>query len=177
MQSFWKTCHTTLGDHNDDFNMRWRQISQQISLFGEYLFNDVINVYSWLASWKKLTSVPFLMNFSCWKCADDGCLGTMVSLLIGLLYMQVCNSLWIIAKIKTREMSEPNSRKYLPAKISTETVVFQLCLFVVAHFFSRKLNGAHVSILSNKIYAMTLSPFSKWDTVWRVPNEENFILL
>ena len=26
------------------------------------------------------------MNFSCWKCADDGCLGTMVSLLIGLLY-------------------------------------------------------------------------------------------
>ena len=26
------------------------------------------------------------MNFSCWKCADDRCLGTMVSLLIGLLY-------------------------------------------------------------------------------------------
>ena len=26
------------------------------------------------------------MNFSCWKCADDHCLGTMVSLLIGLLY-------------------------------------------------------------------------------------------
>ena len=26
------------------------------------------------------------MNFSCWKCADDGCLGTVVSLLIGLLY-------------------------------------------------------------------------------------------
>ena len=29
------------------------------------------------------------MNFSCWECADDGCLGTMVqwvSLLIGLLY-------------------------------------------------------------------------------------------
>ena len=30
--------------------------------------------------------MPFLMNFSWWKCADDGCLGTMVSLLIGLLY-------------------------------------------------------------------------------------------
>ena len=32
--------------------------------------------------------MPILMNFSCWKCADDddGCLGTMVSLLIGLLY-------------------------------------------------------------------------------------------
>ena len=26
------------------------------------------------------------MNFSCWKCADDGCLGIMVGLLIGLLY-------------------------------------------------------------------------------------------
>ena len=45
------------------------------------------------------------MNFSCWKCADDGCLGTTVSLLIGLLYMQVCNSLWKIVKIKTCEMS------------------------------------------------------------------------
>ena len=30
--------------------------------------------------------MPFLINFSCWKCADDGCLGTMVSLLTGLLY-------------------------------------------------------------------------------------------
>ena len=26
------------------------------------------------------------MNFSCWECADDHCLGTMVSLLNGLLY-------------------------------------------------------------------------------------------
>ena len=34
----------------------------------------------------------------------------------------ICNSLWKIAKIKTREMSEPNSRKYLLAKISTYTV-------------------------------------------------------
>ena len=50
------------------------------------LFNDVIHVYSWLVSWKKLASVPFLVNFSCWKCADDGCLGSMVSLLIDLLY-------------------------------------------------------------------------------------------
>ena len=34
--------------YNDDFNMRWRQISQQISLFKEniHLFNDVIHVYS-----------------------------------------------------------------------------------------------------------------------------------
>ena len=84
----WKICHCTLGNHNDDFNMRWRQIFQQISLFKEniHLFNDVIHVYSWLVSWKKQASVPYLMNFSCWKCADDGCLGTMVSLLIGLLY-------------------------------------------------------------------------------------------
>ena len=51
-----------------------------------HLFNDVIHVYSWLVSWKKRATVPFLMNFSCWKCADDGCFGTMVSLLIGLLY-------------------------------------------------------------------------------------------
>ena len=51
-----------------------------------HLFNDVIHVYSWLVSWKKRASVPFLMNVSCWKCADDGCLGTMVSLLNGLLY-------------------------------------------------------------------------------------------
>ena len=51
-----------------------------------HLFNDVIHVYSWLVSWKKRASVPILMNFSCWECADDGCLGTMVSLLIGLLY-------------------------------------------------------------------------------------------
>ena len=26
------------------------------------------------------------MNFPCWKCADDGCLGTVANLLIGLLY-------------------------------------------------------------------------------------------
>ena len=40
MQScwIWKICHCTLGNHNDDFNMRWRQISQQISLLGEYSF-------------------------------------------------------------------------------------------------------------------------------------------
>ena len=31
---------------NDDLNMGWRQISQQISLLGEYSFNDVIHVYS-----------------------------------------------------------------------------------------------------------------------------------
>ena len=30
--------------------------------------------------------MPILLNFSSWECADDGCLGTMVSLLIGLLY-------------------------------------------------------------------------------------------
>ena len=50
------------------------------------------------------SSVPFLMNFSCWKCADDRCLGAMVSLLIGLLYASL-QLPWIIAKIKTREMS------------------------------------------------------------------------
>ena len=31
-------CHCTLGNHKDDFNMQWRQISQQISLLGEYSF-------------------------------------------------------------------------------------------------------------------------------------------
>ena len=43
------------------------------------------------------------MNFPSWECADDGCLGTLVSLLIGLLYASL-QPLWIIAKIKTREM-------------------------------------------------------------------------
>ena len=33
-----KICHCTLGNHNDDFNMRWGPISQQISLLGEYSF-------------------------------------------------------------------------------------------------------------------------------------------
>ena len=28
-----------LGNHYDDLNMGWRQISQQISLLGEYTFN------------------------------------------------------------------------------------------------------------------------------------------
>ena len=32
-----------LGNHNDNLNMGWRQISQQISLLGEYSF---IHVYS-----------------------------------------------------------------------------------------------------------------------------------
>ena len=31
-------CHCTLGNHKDDFNMQWRQISQQISVLGEYSF-------------------------------------------------------------------------------------------------------------------------------------------
>ena len=33
-----KICHCSLGNHNDDFNMPWRQISLQISLLGEYSF-------------------------------------------------------------------------------------------------------------------------------------------
>ena len=31
-------CHCTLGNHKDEFNMQWRQISQQISVLGEYSF-------------------------------------------------------------------------------------------------------------------------------------------
>ena len=65
------------------------------------------------------------------KCADDWCLTTIVSLLIGPIGSTICNSLCKIAKIKTREMSEPNSRKYLPAKISTYTV---LSLYRRMHF-------------------------------------------
>ena len=29
-------CPCTLRNHKDDFNMQWRQISQQISVLGEY---------------------------------------------------------------------------------------------------------------------------------------------
>ena len=40
MQScwIWKICHCALGNHNDDLNMGWRQISQQTSLLGEKSF-------------------------------------------------------------------------------------------------------------------------------------------
>ena len=77
--------------------------------------------------------MSFLVNFSCRKCADNGCLGTMVSLLDGLLY-EVCHSLWIIAKIKLAKcLSEPNLQKYLPAKISTYTVA-QSC--ILSHQFN-----------------------------------------
>ena len=92
-----------LGNHNNDLNMWWRQPANISITENINLFNDVIHVYSRLVRWKKRTLVPFLINFWCWQCADNGCLETIVSLLIGVLY--VCNSLWRIAKIKTREMS------------------------------------------------------------------------
>ena len=71
----------------DDLNMRWRQISQQISLLGVYSFSSWCNTCTFLTcKLKKEALVPFLNDFSCWKCVDNGCLGTMKSLLIGLLY-------------------------------------------------------------------------------------------
>ena len=99
------------------------------------LFNDIVHVYSWLVSWKKHASVPFLMNFSCWKCADDGCLGTMVSLLFGLLYASLQLPLDNRKNRNSRNVCLSQiSRKYLPAKISTYTVtshwIVFVCLFV-----------------------------------------------
>ena len=49
----------------------------------------------------------------------------MVSLLIDLLYERLQLPLDIMT-IKTREMSEPNSQKYLPAKISTYTEFYSV---------------------------------------------------
>ena len=43
--------------------------------------------------------------FYAWKCADDWCVATIVSLLIGLTDSTICNSLWTLAKIKTHKMS------------------------------------------------------------------------
>ena len=47
---------------------------------------------------------------------------TIVSLLVGPIGSTICSSLWTTAELKTSEMSEPNSLKYLLAKISTYTV-------------------------------------------------------
>ena len=62
-----------------------------------------------LLSWKKQASVPFVMNFSCWKCADDGCLGTMVRLLIGLLFASL--------QLPLDNRENKNSRKVCLSKI------------------------------------------------------------
>ena len=87
MQScqIWKIC-LQLGNHNANLNMRWRKTSKYLYQKNIYVFNDAIHVYSRLVSWNKQAVVPFLINFSCWKCANNGCMGTVVSLLIGLLY-------------------------------------------------------------------------------------------
>ena len=64
------------------------------------------------------------MNFSYWKCADDGCLGTMVSLLIGLHYASLHLPLDNRENKNLRNVCLSQIReKYLPAKISTYTVV------------------------------------------------------
>ena len=92
------------------------------------LFNDVIHVYSWLVSWNKWASVPFLINFSCWKCADDGCLGTMVSLLIGLLYASL--------QLPLDNCKNKNSRNVWAkfAKISSgeNFYLYSICFFILA---------------------------------------------
>ena len=107
MQScwIWKVCHCTLANHKDDFNMKWRQISQQISVLGAYSFIQCCNTCIFLTCKLKETGLSansneLFMLRVCrrWLFGDSG------KLTHWIYSMQVCISLWIIAKIKTREM-------------------------------------------------------------------------
>ena len=97
------------------------------------------------------------MNFSCWKCADDRCLGTMVSLLIGLLYASLQLPLDNRENKNSRNVCLSQirgnifPRKFLPVKISTYTV-YQGC--DLSGFFVTKIS----TILS--IFSPILCVFS-----------------
>ena len=81
------------------------------------------------------------------------------------LYYIVCNSLWTIAKIKTREMSEPNSRKYLLAKISTYTVFHLKLVLPLWKVYDESSTGG-VWMLSQRVYTFHMEMsvgYSTWN--------------
>ena len=75
------------------------------------------------------------MNFSCWECADDGCLGTMVSLLIGLLYASL--------QLPLDNRENKNSRNVCLSQIRENIFPRK---FLLIQYFDDFLNGYSLAV-------------------------------